>query len=579
MRASGEYFGLIGVSLLALVAASNAGAQDAPDVKRPAIVLPPLPDINASEAPVTTEVAPVISVLAAPVQAAPVFVANTTADIRAALAARAELSRAEAPVRGALAPATRQRVAIAATYAARDFTPMWLADGHWTPAATAALARLENAADDGLDLRATPLPKDPGDTAAALAEADFALSAAIVNFAWQASGGRVDPKSVSRLISETPVIADPATVLAHVSTATDADATLRDYNPPQPGYKALRDKLVELRKDRPKTPEVVPAGATVKIGMKDVRAPMLRARFGLEAPEGADDTIYDAKLAAAIAEFQRANGMAPSGILAPRVVAALNAGDPVALEDEIIANMERWRWEPRSQTDNQIEVNIPDYTVKVTFGGVVAHRARVVVGKPDTPTPVFSNRMQFIEVNPYWNVPDSIIKKEMMPKLAQDPSYLQRMGYEVTYSSSGKMIVRQPPGERNALGRIKFMFPNEHAVYLHDTPSRGLFATARRAFSHGCVRVDDPFRFAEVVLGKESGWNEARVKRLIGGKNQTIPLPKHIDIHIEYFTAFVDDAGKLQTREDVYGYSRKVRAALGLGGAVASTVAGSRRAI
>ena len=244
--------------------------------------------------------------------------------------------------------------------------------------------------------------------------------------------------------------------------------------------------------------------------------------------------------------------------------------DPAALEDEIIANMERWRWEPRTQTDDQIEVNIPDYMVKVTFGGQVVHRARVIVGKPDHQTPVFSNRMQFIEVNPYWNVPESIIKNEMMPKLAADPTYLQRMGYEVTYARSGKMIVRQPPGERNALGRIKFMFPNEHAVYLHDTPSRGLFASARRAFSHGCVRVDDPFKFAEVVLGKDSGWTEARVKKLIGGKNQTIPLPKFIDIHIEYFTAFVDGDGKLQTRDDVYGYSRRVKAALGLYGQVAA---------
>jgi murein L,D-transpeptidase YcbB/YkuD len=208
--------------------------------------------------------------------------------------------------------------------------------------------------------------------------------------------------------------------------------------------------------------------------------------------------------------------------------------------------------------------------VKVTLGGATVHRTRVVVGKPDTPTPVFSNRMQFIEVNPYWNVPESIIKKEMMPKMAADPNYLNRLGYEVTNSRAGKMIVRQPPGERNALGRIKFMFPNEHAVYLHDTPSRGLFVTARRAFSHGCVRVEDPFKFAEVVLGKDSGWNEARVKKLIGGRNQTIQLPKHIDIHIEYFTAFVDDAGKLQTRDDVYGYSRKVKAALNVYGQIAA---------
>ena len=128
----------------------------------------------------------------------------------------------------------------------------------------------------------------------------------------------------------------------------------------------------------------------------------------------------------------------------------------------------------------------------------------------------------------------------------------------------GELIVRQPPGNRNALGFIKFMFPNEHAVYLHDTPSRGLFSATRRAYSHGCVRVDQPFKLAEIVLGKDNGWNEQRVKKLIGTGNKTIPLPQHLDVHLEYFTAFVDEDGKLQLRDDIYGYSRKLKAVMGV---------------
>jgi murein L,D-transpeptidase YcbB/YkuD len=186
-----------------------------------------------------------------------------------------------------------------------------------------------------------------------------------------------------------------------------------------------------------------------------------------------------------------------------------------------------------------------------------------VVGKETTPTPVFSNKMQFLIVNPYWNVPASILKKEMLPKLAQDPNYLHRLGYEVV-SKDGRMVVRQPPGERNALGRIKFMFPNDYAVYLHDTPLRALFSEERRAFSHGCVRVDDPFAFAQTVLGK--GWSEERVKALIGGKERYVYLPKPLPVHLEYFTAYVDETGRLQMRDDVYGYSRRVKAALGLEG-------------
>ncbi len=199
----------------------------------------------------------------------------------------------------------------------------------------------------------------------------------------------------------------------------------------------------------------------------------------------------------------------------------------------------------------------------LTKGDEVVHRARVVVGKPDHQTPIFSDTMRFIIVNPYWNVPLSIIKKEMLPKLADDPNYFADHGYEVV-ERNGVTYVRQPPGDDNALGRIKFMFPNQHSVYLHDTNARALFGKDKRAFSHGCVRVDQPFKLAEMVLGKANGWSEARVKKLIGGSERTINLPEPLPIHIAYFTSFVEDDGSLQLRDDVYGYSAKVRQALGL---------------
>jgi L,D-transpeptidase YcbB len=144
----------------------------------------------------------------------------------------------------------------------------------------------------------------------------------------------------------------------------------------------------------------------------------------------------------------------------------------------------------------------------------VIERTRVIVGKEETPTPVFSETMRFLIVNPYWNVPPSILRKEMLPRLSSDPNYFRRLGYEV-FSRAGRLVVRQPPGERNALGRIKFMFPNDFSVYMHDTPTRRLFASQKRAFSHGCVRVDEPFHFAETVLGRANGWSEQRVRKLI----------------------------------------------------------------
>ena len=189
----------------------------------------------------------------------------------------------------------------------------------------------------------------------------------------------------------------------------------------------------------------------------------------------------------------------------------------------------------------------------------------MVVGKPDHQTPVFSETMKFIIVNPYWNVPLSIVRKEMMPKLAADPNYFANHGYE-TVERNGETFVRQPPGDSNALGRIKFMFPNRFSVYLHDTNSRGLFARDERALSHGCVRVDQPFKLAEVILGRDRGWSEARIARMVGGDERTIMLPTPMPVHVNYFTAFVDDGGELRLRDDVYGYSAKVRAALGLDG-------------
>ena len=298
--------------------------------------------------------------------------------------------------------------------------------------------------------------------------------------------------------------------------------------------------------------------------MTDARVPLIRARFGLDIAAAAPDgLVYDTRVASAVAGYQRAHGMPASGVLTARTVASLSGGQPKRLEDEIVANMERWRWLPRDLGSRYVAVNIPDYSLDVFDGDRPVHHARVVVGKPDHQTPVFSETMKFIIVNPYWNVPLSIVDKEMMPKLAADPNYFENHGYEVV-EKGGQTYVRQPPGDSNALGRIKFMFPNRFSVYLHDTNAKGYFNKEVRALSHGCVRVDQPFKLAEAVLGRDRGWTEARVEGMVGGDERTVSLPRPVQVHIDYFTAFVDGAGQLRLRDDVYGYSAKVRAALGL---------------
>jgi murein L,D-transpeptidase YcbB/YkuD len=432
-----------------------------------------------------------------------------------------------APLTGAnAADRRRQRAAIAAVYAARAYAPIWRGGGETDSlrqAASSVITRLRGADEDGLDLRVYPLPA--ADQGVASIEDEFALSEAVVAYAEQASGGRIDPQSISHLIGSRPSLPKAEAILTRAAAAgAQAGDILNEYNPQHYGYQLLKTKLAELRSqvaaDRHAPSDLVAAAGPAS----DDGPPFRKSRR-------------------------------------KRVEVRASAA---RLQAEVIANMERWRWLPRDMGESRIEVNIPDFELAVVRDGAVTHRARIIVGKEQTPTPVFSNAMQFIIVNPYWNVPPSILNKEMLPQNGGDVSALQERGFLVSYRH-GKLSVRQPPGEKNALGRIKFMFPNDFSVYLHDTPSRGLFAASHRAFSHGCMRVDQPFALAEAVLGPESGWSEQRVRRLIGGSERYINLSKPLPIHIEYFTAYVDEDGQLRLRGDLYGYSARVRNALGLG--------------
>lgn len=414
----------------------------------------------------------------------------------------------------------RVRTAIAAAYAARGLAAFWIDADGWRAGAVSALARLKDAAEDGLDLRAVKPPS--ADKAAPGPADELALSEAVAVYALQARGARIEPGRISRLIGAKTTLPNPAQAVAEVAAADSrAGETLQAFNPPHYGYQQLREKLVELRAQR-------------------AAAPASDERFAL-----AEDGVARTDAAPPVSKAKRRRAAAPAGDAISRA------------EAEVIANMERWRWLPRELGEERVEVNIPDFELAVVRNGEVTHRTRVIVGKEQTPTPIFSDQMKEIIVNPSWYVPQSIIQKEWHGGVGA--------GYQVSYRN-GQMVVRQPPGEKNALGRIKFVFPNDYAVYMHDTPSRGLFGASHRAFSHGCMRVDQPFALAEAVLGPGSGWSEARVKKLIGPSERYINLSKPLPVHIQYFTAYVDEGGRLVQRPDLYGYSARVRKALGLGG-------------
>jgi murein L,D-transpeptidase YcbB/YkuD len=363
------------------------------------------------------------------------------------------------------------------------------------------------------------------------------------------------------MIDPTLDLPEPAEVLPRVAEAADAEAALHAYNPPHEGYRRLRRKLAELRKANNVAAVAIPDGTDLRIGMNDPRVPLVRERFGVQP---VSDETYDAELSRAVALFQRERGLPATGTLNRRTVAALRDLSGDRMIGDIVANMERWRWLPASLGQRHIFVNVPDFTMRVIDAGRITHEARVIVGKPETPTPIFSDEMSFMVLNPSWFVPPSILKKEFLPKMEQDPSYAERRGY-VVVRRGNNISIRQPPGDRNALGQIKFMFPNRHSVYLHDTPSRGLFGTERRAYSHGCVRVDQPFRLAEMLLGDEGQWSERRLRGLVGQGERSLKLGRRVPIHLVYFTHSVDASGRLSIRDDLYGYHRRVRAALGLG--------------
>jgi murein L,D-transpeptidase YcbB/YkuD len=292
--------------------------------------------------------------------------------------------------------------------------------------------------------------------------------------------------------------------------------------------------------------------------VEDPRVPALRKWFSLK-DDG--DTKYDKALSEAIAKFQKERRLDGNGALTQATLEAINGPKREKTLDIILANMERWRWMPRDLGETYIMVNIPDYTLRVMHDGKQVWKTKVVVGQPGKPTPLLSAEMKYITVNPTWNVPPSIIQNEYLPALQQDPEALERIGLKVEQNRDGTIRIYQPPGDRNALGRIRFNFPNKFLVYQHDTPDKHLFAHDKRAYSHGCMRVQDPLKYGEVMLGlalPHEHYTADRLQKMFGGSEININFPTGIPDHLTYQTAFVDDAGALQIRDDVYGRDAKL---------------------
>jgi len=363
-------------------------------------------------------------------------------------------------------------------------------------------------------------------------------------------------------------------LLALLEKSIDEDKvteSLQELTPRHPQYTGLRDALAKYREIAQRGGwQPVPATMKLKPGQSSADVPALARRLAVTGDfpgtVNDQDTSYTPELQEAVKRFQRRHGLEPDGAIGPAAVAQMNVPVDQRIR-QITFNLERWRWLPEDLGERHILVNIPEYRLEVWDRNQVPLTMRVVVGKKDTPTPIFSDDMTYVVFAPYWNVPPDIVKNETLPSAMRDPGFLDRTNMEVL-DKSGNTVdpaaidldnptayrFRQRPGSSNSLGLVKFMFPNQFNVYLHDTPADSLFARATRSFSHGCVRVEQPDKLAQYVLGDQPEWTPEKIDQAMhAGTERSVKLRAALPVYLGYFTARVSADGILQFRDDLYG--------------------------
>lgn len=477
-----------------------------------------------------------------------------------------------------------------AFYTQRAEAPAWVNKRRPTENAAAALTALNTARQHGFDANdygAADLlamsqavedidPKSP-ERLQRVAEFDVRMTAALLAFGRDVAIGRTRPQSPDGSWKAHRTAPDYAGTFGQA--LDEPLAWIESMRPPHAEYAALQKALDDLHGQKEKGGwPVVPAAAT-KAGASGPAVAALRQRLSagghLTADASPGASRFDAEVEAAVKSFQDLHGLKATGVVDKATIAAMNV--PLDTRIRVAAlNLQRWRWMPDDLGASHFMVNIPQYLLVARENGKDVMDIRVVVGKPGHNTPIFSDEMETVVLSPYWNIPDSIAEGETVPAIAKDPQYLERQNIEVLRQSGegttvvkasdvnwddaaalNGLVFRQRPGAKNALGHVKFLFPNAHNVYLHDTPADNLFAKPGRAFSHGCVRVEEPEKLAKYVLREFPEWDEAALfAAMQAGVEKHVKLKTKVPVHIAYFTAWVDAKGGLHFQPDVYGYDR-----------------------
>jgi len=492
------------------------------------------------------------------------------------------------------------RVALQNFYGSVAYVPAWLHGSDPTPQALMMIQRFQDAAQKGLnpddydasqwDGRMKALKNANAD----LADFDVALTVSTMRYVSDLHIGRINPRHLNFGLDVDHKKYDLAHfVRERLLTTTALPALLDSVEPPFPGYRRTEQALArytELARNDSSENLPVPA-KPIEPGGSYQDLPQLARRLSVlgDLPPDAvsrDFNSYDATLVEAVKRFQRRHGLDADGRLGPATIKQLNVpfSDRVR---QLQLTLERWRWLPSEFSAPPIIVNVPDFRLRVLDENYkVSFDMRVVVGRAlRTQTPVFSRDMTFVVLRPYWNVPTSILRGEIIPAIKRDRDYIAKKNYEVitaegkvvTFGAisddvlaqlqAGKLAVRQKPGPANALGLVKLMFPNEHNVYLHSTPSPELFARTRRDFSHGCIRLEKPAELAAWVMRHNSGWTLDRVQQgMTGGRdNVTVTLAQRVPVFIVYGTALAYENNEVHFYEDIYGHDAKLARALAKG--------------
>jgi murein L,D-transpeptidase YcbB/YkuD len=398
-------------------------------------------------------------------------------------------------------------------------------------------------------------------TAEQLADADLILTASFAALGEDYLTGQVDPKSVAQNWHIDPQDEQVDLALARAMRISALDKAIASMRPQDSEYSGLRKALDQFQQIVIKGGwKGVPEGESVKPGapMSAARITALRQRLAAEgfAAQGdtSGSTTYSAALAGAVANFQAHHGIVVDSMLGKETVDALNQSAPYRAA-QIAANLERLRWLPRNFGSRFIYVNVPAFRLEAYDKGNKTLDMKVIVGEDyeDKATPVFSDVMETVVFRPYWNVTPDIAAKEIFPKINANPGYLASNNYEL-YQEGGETRVRQRPGDKNSLGLVKFLFPNDFNIYLHDTPNDELFEKDVRAFSHGCIRVEKPAELAQWVLGWDAGRVDAAMH---GSDNNGVKVPQKIPVYIVYGTAYIRD-NQLYFGNDLYGRDDKL---------------------